>query len=196
MGLDYHYPNLWVRLLGRANESEIEIDGIISKALIDSGAMISMMSKEYCDKHRYKIQHLDQLEGSEGAEVPYLGYVEVKMQILGINSFEQDVLMIVSHTTTHYHKRVPFQVCSRIIDQVVKNIIDEELKIIVTFLETGLFLFFRIIQGESKRVQCYVGTVLSKSSQVRDKEFDLDQVKENVVITKKVTIPTFQTIIV
>ena len=58
-GLDYHNPNPWVRLLSRANESEIEIDGIITKALIDSGAMISMMSKEYCDKHGYEIQPLD-----------------------------------------------------------------------------------------------------------------------------------------
>ena len=32
MGPDYHNPNPWVRLLGRANESEIEIDGVISKA--------------------------------------------------------------------------------------------------------------------------------------------------------------------
>ena len=51
MGLDYHNPNLRVRLLGRANESEIEIDGEIGTALIDSGAMILMMSREYCDKH-------------------------------------------------------------------------------------------------------------------------------------------------
>ena len=42
-------------LLGRANETEIEIDGKISKPLIDSGAMISMMSKGYCDKHGYEI---------------------------------------------------------------------------------------------------------------------------------------------
>ena len=47
MGPDYHNPNPRVSLLGMANESEIEIDGIISKALIDSGAVISMMSKEY-----------------------------------------------------------------------------------------------------------------------------------------------------
>ena len=40
MGLDYHNPNQWVRILGRANESEIEIDGIKSKTLIDSGAII------------------------------------------------------------------------------------------------------------------------------------------------------------
>ena len=51
MGPDYHNPNPWVRILGRANESEIEIDRIKSKALIGSGAMISMMSKEHCDTH-------------------------------------------------------------------------------------------------------------------------------------------------
>ena len=81
-GPDYCNPNPWVRILGRPNESEVENDGVISKALIDSGAMISMMSKEYCDKHEYEIQPLDQfvlIEGSGGADVPYLGYVEVRM---------------------------------------------------------------------------------------------------------------------
>ena len=45
---DYYNLNPWARILGRANETEVEIDGVISKALIDSGAMISMMSKDYC----------------------------------------------------------------------------------------------------------------------------------------------------
>ena len=45
---DYYNPNPWARILGRVNETDVEIDGIISKALIDSGAMISMMSKDYC----------------------------------------------------------------------------------------------------------------------------------------------------
>ena len=51
MGPDYYNPNPWVRILGRIDESEIEIDGVISKALIHNGAMISMKSKEYCDEH-------------------------------------------------------------------------------------------------------------------------------------------------
>ena len=43
----------------------------------------------------------------------------------------------------------------------------------------------------------YVGTVLCKSSQAGepDGELDLNQVKGNVIVTKKVTIPTFQTIV-
>ena len=104
-GPEYYNPNPWVRILGTANEIEIEIDGKIIKALIDSGAMILMMSKGYCDEKRYQIQPLDQLvpiEGSGGADVPYLGYVEVQMQILGISSFDQDVLMLISHTTICY----------------------------------------------------------------------------------------------
>ena len=50
-GLEYYNSNPWVRILGRANKTEIETDGKISKALIDHGAMISMMCKGYCDEH-------------------------------------------------------------------------------------------------------------------------------------------------
>ena len=112
IGLEYYNPNPWARILGRANETEIKIDGIISKALIDNGAMILMMSKGYCDEHGYEIQPLDHLvpiEGSGGADVPYLGYVEVRMCIPGIHSFDQDVLMLISYTPTHFHQRVPIQ---------------------------------------------------------------------------------------
>ena len=57
MGLDYLNLNPWVRLLGRANESEIEIDGKIGTILIDSGTMISMMSRGYCKEQgmRYNL---------------------------------------------------------------------------------------------------------------------------------------------
>ena len=54
-GPEYFNPNPWVRILGRANETELKLMEKISKALIDSGAMISMMSKGYCDGHRYEV---------------------------------------------------------------------------------------------------------------------------------------------
>ena len=53
-GLEYYNSNPWARILGRANETDIEIDGIISKALIDNGAMILMMSQGYCEEHGYE----------------------------------------------------------------------------------------------------------------------------------------------
>ena len=65
--------------------------------------MILMMSRGYCDEYGYEIQPLDNLvpiEGSRGADVPYLGYVEVRIHIPGIHSFDRNVLMLVSHITT------------------------------------------------------------------------------------------------
>ena len=55
--------------MGRANKTDFEIDVVISKALINSGAMISMMNKDYCHERGYKIQpleHLVPIEGSGG----------------------------------------------------------------------------------------------------------------------------------
>ena len=115
------------------------------------------------------------IEGSEGADVPYLGYVEVRMWIPGIRSFDQDVLMLASHTTTHYHRWVPIQVGSQIIDQVANCITEEELP---SLSPSGKL--------------AYVSTTIWKSSQIHNEEFDLYQVKGNVVTTKKVMIPSFQ----
>ena len=159
---EYYNPNPWARILGRANETDVEIDGIISKALIDSGVMILVVSKDYCYEHGYKIQpleHLVPIESSGGASVPYLGYVEVRMHIPGINSFDRDVLMLVSSTTTQYQQRVPIQVGSHAIDQVTSCISEEELQSL----------------SQSWNV-AYISTIISKATPVSDLEFDLDNV--------------------
>ena len=73
--------------------------------------------------------------------------------------------MLVSHTTTCYHKRVPIQVDSHIIDQVTNCITEEELQTL----------------SQSWKL-AYVSTIISKSSQVSNQEFDLEQVKGKVVM--------------
>ena len=180
--LEYYNPTPWARILGIANETDVEIDGIISKALIDSGAMILMMSREYCDEHGYQIQpleHLVPIEGSGGANVPYLGYVKVRMCILEINSFDRDILMLISSTTTCYHKRVPIQVGSHIIHQVTNCISEDELQSLSQSWKAA-----------------YVGTIILKAASVSDPEFDLDQARDKVVMCKEVKIPALQTLVV
>ena len=168
--------------MGRANETDVKIDGIISKALIDSSAMISMMSKDYCYEHGYETQaleHLVPIEGSGGANVPYLGYVEVRMCIPGINSFDKDVFMLLSSTTTQYHQRVPIQVGSCVIDQVTSCISEEELQSL----------------SQSWKV-AYVSTIILKVTSVGNLEFDLNNVRGRVVSSEEVTIHASQTVVV
>ena len=168
--------NIIIPIHGLGYWAEIEIDGIKSKSLIDSGAMVLMMSKGYCEEHGYEIQPLDHLvpiDGSGG------GYVEFRMHISGIHSFDQDVIMLISHTTTHYHQRVPIQVGSHIIDQVTNCISEDEL----------------LSVSQSWKL-AYISMIISKSAPISDLEFDLDQVKGKVVTSKKVKIPGLQTAIV
>ena len=116
------------------------------------------------------------IEGSGGASVPYLGYVGVRMHIPGISSFDRDVLMLVSSTTTQYHKRIPIQVGSHVINQVTSCISEKELQSL----------------SKSWKI-AYVSTIILKATFVSDPGFDLDQVRGRVVISEEVTIPASQT---
>ena len=179
---NYYNPNPWARILGRANKTDAEIDGIIGKALTDHGAMILNMSKDYCYECGYKIQPLEPLvpiEGSGGASVPYLGYSGVRMCIPDISSFNRDVLMLVSSTTTQYHQKVPIQVGSHVIDQVTSCISKEELQCL----------------SQSWKV-AYVSTIISKATSVSGLEFNLDHVTVKVVTSEEVIIPASQTTVV
>ena len=100
------------------------------------------------------------------------------MHIPGISSFDQDVLILLSQTTTHYHKRVLIQIGRCISDQVTNCITEDKLQ---SFSQSWKL--------------AYVSTIISKSSQVSDPELDLDQGKGKVVTTKKVKIHAFQAVI-
>ena len=101
------------------------------------------------------------------------------MHIPGITSFDRDVLMLVNSTTTKYHKRVPIQVGSHVIDQVTNCISEEELQSLSQSWKTA-----------------YVSTIISKTIAISDPDFNLDQVQGNVVVREEVTILALQTTVV
>ena len=101
------------------------------------------------------------------------------MHIPGINSFDRDVLMLISSTTTKYHKRIPIQVGSHVIDQVTNCISEKKLQSLSQSWKTA-----------------YVSTIISKTIAISDPDFNLDQVQGNVVIREEVTIPALQITVV
>ena len=63
-------------------------------ALIDLGAQVSSISSQFCGDHALQIQPLGQLlelEGTGASAIPYFGFVEVNLQILGIKSYNEDM---------------------------------------------------------------------------------------------------------
>ena len=90
-------------------------------ALVDSGAQVSTISAKFCEELDLEIQPLGQLlelEGTGGAAIPYLGFVEVNLQIPRVRRYNEDVLLLAIPATT-YSERVPVVVGSKIIDRTL-----------------------------------------------------------------------------
>ena len=59
-----------------------------------------------------------ELEGTGGAAIPYLRFVKVNLQILGIRNYNEDMLLLVIPTMT-YSETVPVMVGSKIINKAL-----------------------------------------------------------------------------
>ena len=97
------------------------MDGHKVAALVDLGAQVLNISAQLCKDLGLKIQPLDwllELEGTGDAAIPYLRFVDFNLQILGIRSYNKDVLLLAIPTTA-YTEGVPVMVGSKIIDRAL-----------------------------------------------------------------------------
>ena len=89
--------------------------------LIDSGTQVSSMRSRFSEQMTLKVHPLGrllELEGTRGSAILYLGYVQVNLQIPGINSYNEDILLLVILSTT-YSEKVPVMVGPKITDRVM-----------------------------------------------------------------------------
>ena len=104
-------------LMGQSNKAPIIVDGQKVAALINLGVQVSSVSSGFCKWMALRVHPLDrmlELEGTGGLAIPYLGCVEVSLEIPGIRGYNEDILMLVILTTT-YAVKVPVVVGSKII---------------------------------------------------------------------------------
>ena len=177
----YHNPDPLLRLIGPANETTVIVEGQKFLALIDSGAQLSMMSRSLVQALKLPIHRLNTLieaEASGGGVISYEGYVEARLAILGIAKMDWDSLFMVSNDSP-YTKRVPLQIGTLHIWEALQAITKEELQVLPQAWENAGF----------------PPPTVSKSGILREPEFNLDNVREHVKLTKSITIGPFQTCI-
>ena len=107
----YHNPDPLVRLIGLANEAIILVEGQEFPALIDSGAQLLTMSEVLVQALKLPVHNLYTLieaEVSGGSTIRYVGYVEARLQIPGIQAMNKDSLFMVSNNSP-YMDHVPIQ---------------------------------------------------------------------------------------
>ena len=96
------------KIVGKANEVLLIIDGRPFISLLDTGSMVSTISATLSNSMDLTIQPLEHLltvEGAGGHTLSYLGYVEVTISCLDIDMQNLSVIMLVV-PDTKYHDRV------------------------------------------------------------------------------------------
>ena len=179
------------------------VDRQRTTALIDLGAQVSSISSQFCKDLMLQIQPLGELleiEGTGGSAIPYLRFVQVNLQILGIKNYNEDVLLLVIPTVT-YSEMVPVMVGSKIIERVMSIVTKGELvKVTMTWRQAH---FGAVMSGllqlpqtgsNGTRVEKEVIHSSLRGDTVEVKEFCLDDIRGPVHTTQKVTIPPFSTI--
>ena len=113
---------VWAKLVGRANEERIFINGHPVTALLDTGSQFSHVSHDFClakGIQIYPIIQLVNIEGTGGNNIEYVGYIEAKLSLpMGSQTFEIEALLLVL-PTTEYQKRVPVAICTTMTDMAV-----------------------------------------------------------------------------
>ena len=124
----YYNPDPLARLIGKSNESTIIIDGKQCTTLIDSGAQVTTITVDLVNKLKlpiYELKTLLNFKGTGGGNIPYHGYTGVTLEIPEIEGFKEEVLMMVIDDDD-YGKRVPIQLGTLHIDQIITRASPEE----------------------------------------------------------------------
>ena len=125
----YYNPDPLLRLIGAANETEIELDKTKIKALVDSGSQISTVTEKLAKLMGWKIKSLKNIldiEGTGGVKVRYKGYVEALLEVPQIENFEEPSLFVVVDDS-EYGKQVPVQIGTLHIDLILEKATKEEI---------------------------------------------------------------------
>ena len=175
---NYYNPDPMVQLIGEANESTIWVDNYLVKALIDSGAQVSTMTKSLSRMMGLRLHKLTKLltvEGTGGGTVPYHGYVEVELMLPEVKDFKECVLMLVIDDS-EYGQRVPIQLGTLHIDMILDQATPSELATLGRTWERG-----RVGRN-----------VINKQVQVEG--FDLDSIEGPVKITQHTVLKAGETL--
>ena len=124
----------------------------------------------------HNLHTLIKAEVSGGNTIPYVGYVEARLQIPSIQAMNKDSLFMVSNNSPYMY-RVPIQLGTLRIREAMKSATQDELAKLSIAWKTASFPSY-----------------LKKNATLKEPEFDLNKIKGHVRLTKSVTIAPFQTV--
>ncbi|VDI74748.1 Hypothetical predicted protein, partial [Mytilus galloprovincialis] len=148
------------RLIGSANEVTVILNGLTTKALLDTGSTVSTISQEFYERNLQDttlkpMNHFLNIECADGQPLPYMGYVEADLQLTGSSRFKSYTGLFLVVPNSPYHKTVPLLIGTNILTTVMKDIKSAhgERFLQDANLNTPYYLAFRSITLRKKELE-------------------------------------------
>ena len=194
-GAQYHNPDAVTRLIGPRNIARVEINGIKTRALMDSGSQVNMMTEKSLKNVGLTMRPLTDLglklgvEGSAGTDIPYLGYTEANLKLPTANNYNSDQLFLVVEQCTMFGDQVPIQVGTNFQDEILAVLPVPDLVGLVKEVKRGIVC--RVVSQVAKLTVAELGKEVAKELEAarEEVEWDLEALKGKIKLTKAMTIP-------
>ena len=191
----YHNPNAVTRLIGPRNIARVEINGVKTRALMDSGSQVNMMTEKFLKKVGLTMRPLTDLglklgvEGSVGTNIPYLGYTEANLKLPTANNYNSDQLFLVVEQCTMFGDQVPIQVGTTFQDKILAVLPVPDLVGLVKEVKRGIVC--RVVSQVAQLTVAELGKEVAKELEAarEEVEWDLEALKGKITLTKAMTIP-------
>ena len=194
-GAQYQNLMLWARLIGPRNIAKVEINGIMTRVLMDSGSQVNMMTDRFLKKLGLIMRPLTDLglhlgvEGSAGTNIPYLGYIEANLKLPAANNYDSDQLFLLVEQHTKFGDQVPIQVGTNFQDELLAVVPVQELVGLVKEVKRGIVCKI-VSQTAQISVEELSKEIIKQPEKAKKEiEWDLDSLKDKIRLTKAVTIP-------
>ena len=188
-GAQYHNPDAMARLIGPRNIAKVEINGIMTRGLMDSGSQVNMMTDSFLKKIGLTMRPLTDLglhlvvEGSVGTNIPYLGYTEANLKLPPANNYDSDQLFLVVGQCTKFGDQVPIEVGTNFQDELLAVLPVQDLVGLVKEVKRGIVcrIVSQTAQISVEELSKEIGKQLEKAK--KEIEWDLDSLKGKIRLT-------------
>ena len=115
-------------LVGHSNEVHVKLEGQVENALLDTGSTISTLSENFFRK-LHELYHCElrplnmilEVESASGDSLPYLGYVEINLEVPETKLYSKPCLFLVV-PDTKYNSRVPILIGTNILQSIMETL--------------------------------------------------------------------------
>ena len=191
----YHNPDAVARLIGPRNIAKVELNGIMTRGLMDSESQVNMMTDGFLKKLGLIMRPLTDLglhlgmEGSAGTDISYLGYTEANLKLPAVNNYDSNQLFLVVEQHTKFGDQVPIQVGTNFQDKLLAVLPVQDLVGLVKEVKGGIVcrIVSQTAQISVEELSKEIVKRLEKAK--KEIEWDLDSLKGKIRLTKAVTIP-------